>query len=56
MKRLLTLVCFVFVGPLIVSADLAAQDLVVTNARIVDGNGGENAIKQLNLTVPQGHR
>ena len=40
MKRLLVFVCWVLVGHLIVSADLAAQDLVITNARIIDGNGG----------------
>ena len=41
MKRLLVFVCWVLVGHLIVSADLAAQDLVITNARIIDGNGVE---------------
>ena len=40
MKRLLVFVCWVLVGHLIVSADLSAQDLVITNARIIDGNGG----------------
>ena len=40
MKRLLTFACLAAVGSLVVAGDLAAQDLVITNARIIDGNGG----------------
>ena len=39
-KRLLAFLGLVVVGSLAVSGDLAAQDLVITNARIIDGNGG----------------
>ena len=38
-NRLLTFACVV-AGMLSFSAGLAAQDLVITNARIIDGNGG----------------
>ena len=40
MRRLFTFVCLVAVGSLVISGDLGAQDLVITNARIIDGNGG----------------
>ena len=39
MKRLLTFAC-VWVGVVSGSLNLAAQNLVITNARIIDGNGG----------------
>ena len=39
MKRLVTFAC-VWVGVVSGSLNLAAQNLVITNARIIDGNGG----------------
>ena len=39
MNRLLTFACVV-AGILSLSTGLAAQDLIITNARIIDGNGG----------------
>jgi imidazolonepropionase-like amidohydrolase len=39
MKRLLGLVCVVFLSILSSAKDLAAQDLVITNARIIVGTG-----------------
>jgi imidazolonepropionase-like amidohydrolase len=36
MKRLLAIICFTLLS----SLSLGAQDLVITNARIIDGNGG----------------
>ena len=45
MKRLLAFICLVFIWTLGSGLDVAAQDLVITNARIIDGNGG---------VIPQG--
>ena len=41
MKRLLTLECLTMFLSVVCALDLTAQDLVITNARILDGNGGE---------------
>ncbi len=45
MKRMLTLTCLALVSSLMAAGNLVAQDLVITNARILDGSGGE---------IPQG--
>ena len=40
-KRLLTFACLAMFLSAVYTLDLKAQDLVITNARILDGNGGE---------------
>ena len=52
MKRQLALICLAFLLNLGGVQDLAAQDLVITNARIVDANGG--VIERGNIVVRNG--
>ena len=51
MKRLLTFFCMAFLVYVVTTGDLAAQDLLIRNARIVDANG---VIERGNIVVRNG--